>query len=67
MLITSSILQLNAHYIHIYVYFLPNLLYIYRCVIHHSHGEVRTLSQNFQLSAKLLQEMCYKAYNIPFL
>ena len=56
MLPTTSKLQPNAHYVFAtYIFFLPNLSYMFRCVIHHPHGELRVLAQNCQLLVKRRQ------------
>jgi hypothetical protein len=41
-------------------FFLPNLSYVFRCVIHHLHGEIRKFAQTCQLFTRLLHKMYYE-------
>jgi hypothetical protein len=51
----TSILQPNAHYVFATYIFLPNLSYMFRCVIHHPQAELRVLAQNRQLLVSFKQ------------
>ena len=54
-LITSSILQPNAHYtLYLPHFFLPNLCYTFRCVIRQPQEEFRKFAQNCQLYTGVL-------------
>jgi hypothetical protein len=49
----------NAHYMFLHL-FLPNLSYMFPCVIHHPQGELSVLAQNCQQFTRLLHELCYR-------
>jgi hypothetical protein len=49
------------HIIYFYTYFLPDLSYMFRCVIHHPQEELRILGENRQPFTRLLHEMSEKS------
>ena len=58
-LITSSVLQPNAHYAHytvclLHIFFLSNLSYTFRYVMRQLQGELRNFPQNCQLFTEVL-------------
>jgi hypothetical protein len=53
-LIASSLSYPKAHDTLTTYISLPDLSYLFRCVIHHPQGELRILAQNCQLFTRLL-------------
>jgi hypothetical protein len=69
LLVTSSVLQPNTHYMSILLHtcFLPNLSYMFRCVTYHPQRKLHILLQNCQLWVlSKYRKFCLKmVYNKP--
>jgi hypothetical protein len=57
------IIPVNAHHVIEYIYLLPDLCYMFWCVLHNPQGNIRITCSKLSLIIRLLHRLCYRTWN----